>query len=179
MRKKEIILGVTGSVAVYKSLELISRLKAKDFNVTAVMTKEAQEFITPLSFQTLCENPVYTEMFVLPQEFALAHVSLADKADLILVCPATASIIGKLASGICDDLLTCTVVSSKAPVVICPAMNDNMYKNKIVQENIAKLKKHGYRFVGPIQGRLACGRLGIGHLAPLKDIIQSVLTELK
>jgi phosphopantothenoylcysteine decarboxylase/phosphopantothenate--cysteine ligase len=179
MGKKEIVLGVTGSIAIYKSLDLINLLKARGFNITVIMTEEAQELIRPLTFQTISGNQVYTDMFTLSKDFDLAHISLADKADLILLCPATANIIGKLANGICDDLLTCTVVSSPAPVIICPAMNDKMYRNPAVQKNIATLKTHGYKFVGPVKGKLACGRVGIGHLAPPEEIVQVIVHELK
>jgi len=177
--KKEIILGVTGSIAIYKSLDLISLLKEKKFNVTVIMTKEAQKFVKPLAFQTISENLVYTEMFIPPKEIDPLHVRLAEKADLVLICPATANIIGKIAQGICDDLLTCTVFSTKSPVIFCPAMNENMYKNKIVQENILKLKKFGYKFIEPVKGRLACGKIGIGHLAPLPKIVEEVIRTLK
>ncbi|MCM8778204.1 MAG: hypothetical protein NC898_00150 [Candidatus Omnitrophica bacterium] len=176
--KKEIILGVTGSIAIYKSLELINLLKNKGFNITVIMTKEAEELIKPLTFQVVSENPVFREMFLPVKENALLHIHLADKGDLILICPATANIIGKIAGGISDDLLTCTIFSTKAPVIFCPAMNTQMYKNKIVQENIRKLEKMGYEFIGPVKGRLACGKVGLGHLAPLEMIVEGVLKKL-
>ncbi|MCM8798470.1 MAG: bifunctional 4'-phosphopantothenoylcysteine decarboxylase/phosphopantothenoylcysteine synthetase, partial [Candidatus Omnitrophica bacterium] len=144
-----------------------------------IMTKEAQELIRPLTFQSISENPVYTEMFLQGKDFNYAHIRLAEKGALILVCPATANIIGKIAQGICDDLLTCTIFSTQAPVIFCPAMNENMYQNKIVQENIQKLKKLGYEFVGPVKGRLGCGKIGLGHLAPLPQIVQAVVSKLK
>lgn len=173
--KKEIILGVTGSISIYKSLELIRELKEKNFNVTVIMTKEAQELLKPLTFQTISENTVYTELFLPLKEFNPLHTSLAEKGDLILICPATANIIGKIAQGICDDLLTCTILSTKKPVMFCPAMNENMYKNEIVQGNIRKLKRMGYKFVGPVKGKLVCGKIGMGHLAPLPKIVEEVL----
>ncbi|MGE4357618.1 MAG: flavoprotein [Candidatus Omnitrophota bacterium] len=177
--KKEIILGVTGSIAIYKALDLIRLLKEKNFNVSVIMTKEAEELIKPLTFQTISNNPVYTAMFLPRQESNPLHIRLAERGDLLLICPATANIIGKIAHGICDDLLTSTVISTRAPVLICPAMNENMYKNKIVQENIQKLKKLGYVFVGPVKGRLACGETGLGHLAPLEEIVEAVVSKLK
>ncbi|MCM8783862.1 MAG: hypothetical protein NC818_03685 [Candidatus Omnitrophica bacterium] len=177
--KREVVLGVSGSIAIYKSLDLINLLKEKGLNISVIMTKEAEELIKPLTFQTLSHNPVYTEMFSPPQENNPLHIRLAERGDLILICPATANIIGKIAHGICDDLLTCTVISTKAPVLICPAMNENMYKNKIIEENIRKLKNFGYKFIEPVKGKLACGKTGIGHLAPLTQIVAEVFALLK
>lgn len=172
--QKEIILGITGSIAAYKAAEVIGLLKKNKYSVTAIMTGEAEKFITPLTIQTVSGNKVYQEMFTLPEKWDLVHTSLADKADLILIAPATANIIGKLAGGICDDLLTCTVFASQAKVLIAPAMNTKMYEHKIVQENIQKLKKLGYKFIGPVIGKLACGQEGIGCLAKVEDIVLGV-----
>lgn len=171
---KEVVLGVTGSVAVYKACEIVRRLRERGFKVSVVMTKEAQEFIRPVLFQSLSGNKVYTDMFEQPGEWDIGHVSLADKAAAIVVAPATASIIGKIAAGICDDLLTCVICASKAPVLICPAMNENMYKNRIVAENCRKLKSFGYSFVEPRKGRLACGKIGVGCLAEVDIIVREV-----
>jgi phosphopantothenoylcysteine decarboxylase/phosphopantothenate--cysteine ligase len=171
MKKTEIILGVTGSIASYKACDIVNLLRAEGFDVTPVLTKEALEFITPLSLETLASRKAFWDMFELPEERSVLHMSLAERAGLILIAPATANIIGKLASGVCDDLLTCVVMASKAPVLIAPAMNTNMYKHAVVQENIAKLRKIGYKFVGPVEGRLACGGSGLGHLAPVKEIV--------
>ena len=168
---KTVILGVTGSIAAYKACELTSLLRKEGFNVRALLTKEGKEFVTALTLQTLSQNKVITDMFESPEEWNPVHTSLAEEADLILIAPATANIIAKLASGICDDILTCTIFASDAPVLIAPAMNDKMYEHKIVQENIAKLKKAGYRFIGPIKGHLACGCEAVGHIADLSDII--------
>ncbi len=179
MSKKEIILGVTGSIAIYKALDLIGQLKGKGFNITVIMTQEAQELIKPLTFQIISGNQVYTDMFTPLKEYSLAHISLAQKAEIVLICPATANIIGKLAHGICDDLLTATVISTRADTIICPAMNENMYKNSIVQANIAKLKKSGIEFIPPVKGRLACGMEGVGHLAALEGIIKAVVQKAK
>ncbi|MDD5155947.1 MAG: flavoprotein, partial [Candidatus Omnitrophica bacterium] len=140
--------------------------------VSVVMTPEAQELINPLVFQSLSGNKVYCRMFEDPDAWEIGHVSLAQKADLVLIAPATANIIGKIASGLCDDLLSCTVCATQSPVLICPAMNENMYKNSIVQENIRKLKSSGYKFVSPKKGRLACGKTGIGCLADVAEIIK-------
>ncbi len=172
-RKKNIILGVTASIAIYKSCELIRRLKGQGFSVTVVMTDEAEELIRPIVFGALSGNKVYRNLFDEPQEWEIGHVSLAERADLLLIAPATANIIGKIAHGICDDLLTCVVCATKAPVVICPAMNENMYRNKITQGNIKKLKSLDYRFVEPRKGRLACGRVGVGCLAEIETIIKA------
>jgi len=180
MKNKNIILGVTASIAAYKACDIIRRLKEKDFSVTVVMTKDAEEFITPLSLQTLSGNKVHRGMFDLTgEEYNVEHVSLADKADVILVAPATANIIGKVANGLCDDLLSCVIMATKAPVVFAPAMNDGMYSNKILQDNVAKLKALGYKFIGPIKGKLANGKIGIGHLAEIDTIIKEVATGIK
>jgi len=184
-----IILGVTASIAIYKACELIRRLKECGFTVTVVMTKEAQELIKPIVFQSLSAGRVYggglfdephtckLENNGLPsdrQSQEIEHISLAEQADLILIAPATANIIAKISAGICDDLLTCMVCATKAGVLIAPAMNENMYNNKITQENIRKLKSCGYRFIPPRKGRLACGREGVGCLAQLEDIVREV-----
>ncbi len=172
--KKNIVLGVTGSIAAYRACEVASRITKEGFSVFTVLTKEAQNFITPLTFMNITKNPVITDMFDTPGEFSPVHTSLADKTDLILVMPATANLIGKIASGICDDMLSCTIISSTAPVILVPAMNEKMYRNKIVQENIRRLKGIGYRFVGPIKGRLACGYEGLGHIAETEEVLRQV-----
>ncbi|OGX31803.1 MAG: hypothetical protein A3D27_03070 [Omnitrophica WOR_2 bacterium RIFCSPHIGHO2_02_FULL_46_37] len=179
MAKKEIILGVTASIASFKACEIIRALKEDGFNVTVLMTKDAMEFITALSLAALSRNKVYSEMFSDPRAWDIEHISLADKADLILLAPATANMINKLASGICDDLISCTVLAAKAPVLIAPAMNSNMYEHKITQESISKLKAIGYKFVGPQKGKLATGKIGIGHLADVDDIVREVKRILK
>jgi phosphopantothenoylcysteine decarboxylase/phosphopantothenate--cysteine ligase len=173
-KEKNIILGVTASIAIYKSCEIVRRLKEEGLSVTVVMTEEAEELIKPIVFQSLSGNRVYRGLFCEPDTWEIEHVSLADKADLLLVAPATANIIGKISSGICDDLLTCIICATKAPVLIAPAMNENMYKNKIAQENIKKLKSVGYRFLEPRRGELACGKVGLGCLAEVETIIKEV-----
>jgi phosphopantothenoylcysteine decarboxylase/phosphopantothenate--cysteine ligase len=173
-KKKNIILGVTASIAIYKACEIVRRLKEEDCSVTVVMTKEAEELIRPLVFQSLSGNKVYRGLFDDPQTWEIEHVSLAKQADLVLIAPATANIIGKIASGICDDLLTCIVCATKAPVLIAPAMNENMYENKITQENIKKLKSLGYRFIEPRRGKLACGEMGVGCLAEVETIMKEI-----
>ncbi len=178
-REKNVVLGVTASIAIYKACEIVRRLRENGFCVRVVMTEEACQLIRPVVFQSLSANKVYCGMFEEPGSWEVEHISLADKAELVLIAPATANIIGKLAGGICDDLLTCAVCATRAQVLICPAMNENMYKNDIVQENIARLKKHGYRFVEPKVGNLACGRRGPGCLAEVDTIVKEALRLLK
>jgi phosphopantothenoylcysteine synthetase/decarboxylase len=179
MKRKNIILGITASIASYKACDLIGALRKKGHDVTCIMTRDAHYFITPLTLEILTENKVYDDMFKLPDKREVVHVSLAQKADLILICPATADIIAKLASGIADSLLTCVVLASKAPILIAPAMNDNMYKHRITQRNIAELKKTGCEFADPITGRLACGYEAVGHLADIGKITKYAHNLLK
>lgn len=179
-RKKTVVLGVTGGIAVYKSLDIVSRLKKKGIDVFVIMTKSAQEFVTELSFRSLSLNPVTTDMFETPSSFDVEHISLAQRADVFLVAPATANIIGKVANGIADDMLSTTIMATTAPVVFVPAMNTNMYLNKINQRNISILKEYGYNFIDPISGRLACGDVGIGKMESpevIVEYVESLLTE--
>jgi len=170
LKDKNIIVGVTGSIAAYKSCELVRNLIKKEAEVQVVMTKNASRFITPLTLQTLSGNRVAADAFDLEWESKIGHIHLADSTDLIVVAPASASFIGKLANGITDNLLTTVIVASKAKVVICPAMNVNMYSNPLVIENIRKLKNAGYQIVEPYEGDLACGWEGKGRLADIEDI---------
>jgi phosphopantothenoylcysteine decarboxylase/phosphopantothenate--cysteine ligase len=172
LSRKTVILGVTGSIAAYRACDIVNLLRKESFEVIVLLTKEAEKFMTPLIFQTLSGNRVITDMFSAPAEWDPVHTSLADRAALILIAPATANIIARLASGICDDILTATVFATKAPVLIAPAMNDNMYRHRITADNIARLKGIGYRFVGPVRGRLACGREEMGHIAPVAEIVK-------
>lgn len=171
---KNVVLGVSSSIAIYKSCDIIRRLKKSGFAVNVVMTEKSAEFIRPALFQGLSGNKVYQGLFESPETWEIEHISLAEKADLVLIAPATANIIAKIAAGICDDLLTCIVCATKAPVLICPAMNEFMYRNKITQENIKKLKKLGYKFVDPKKGELACGKQGAGCLADTDLIVKEV-----
>lgn len=171
---KCIIVGVTGGIAAYKAAELVSALAKQGADVHVIMTKAAQQFITPLTLQTLSKNSVVTDMFDLPEHPEVKHISLADKADMFLVVPATANIIGKIAAGIADDMLTTTIMATKAPVLLAPAMNVHMYENPIVQENINYLTKQGYNFIEPGQGILACGYEGQGRLPEISEIIDKV-----
>jgi phosphopantothenoylcysteine synthetase/decarboxylase len=179
MTLKTVIVGVTGSIAAYKACEIVNTLKKDGFDIRVILTGEAKEFVTPLTLQTLSGNKVLTDMFELPDTWNPVHTSLADSASLVLIAPATANVIGKLAGGICDDLLSCVVYATKAPVLIAPAMNEKMYEHKIVQENIAKLKGAGYAFVGPVKGHLACGHEAIGHIAEVSDIVKEAKKLLK
>lgn len=179
MKNKIILLGVTGSISCYKVCDIITRLRRKRYEIICIMTKEARKFITPLTLESLSGNKTYIDMFELPEKRDLLHISLAQKADVILICPATANIIAKLASGICDDLLTCTVLSSKSTVLIAPAMNENMYKHPVTRNNISRLKKFGYKIIPPVRGRLACGHEGLGHLADVEVIISHMEKLLK
>lgn len=171
---KNIVLGVTGSIAAYKAAEIVGQLKKEGYEVDVIMTKNACNFITPLTLQTLSKNKVLTDMFETPSPYEVEHISLASKADLILVAPATANIIGKVANGIADDMLSTTIMASKALVVFACAMNSNMYENRIVQSNIEKLKGYGYKFLEPEEGLLACGVSGKGKLANTEKIVRFI-----
>ena len=180
MKGKKILLAVTGGIAAYKSAELIRLFIKNDAQVKVLMTKNAQEFITPLTLQTLSSHPVYRETFSLIKDFDIAHIALAQEADILVIAPATANIIGKIAAGLADDLLTTVVMATKAPVLICPSMNTNMYENVIVRENIQKLTSRGYHMMEADSGELACKSEGVGRLPELSDIIEevkSILTE--
>ena len=178
MNNKKGLLGVSGGIAVYKALDVISRLKKKGIEVKVIMTKSATEFVTPLSFQSLSENPVVIDMFDEPKAWEIQHISLAKWADLVVVVPATANIIGKVANGIADDMLSTTIMATKAEVIFCPAMNTNMYENKIVQKNMATLKDLGYGFINPASGRLACGDIGRGKLENTEIIAEKIIKKL-
>ena len=177
-RDKNIILGVTASIAIYKACDIIRRFKDAGVSVTVIQTKESEELIKPILFESLSGNKVYRGLFESPEAWNIEHISLAKKADLILVAPATANIIAKIASGICDDLLTCVICATRAPVLIAPAMNENMYNNKITQANIGKLKSLGYKFIEPGIGKLACGDLGVGCLAEVGTIVKEVVKNI-
>ncbi|MBD3426955.1 MAG: phosphopantothenoylcysteine decarboxylase [Candidatus Omnitrophica bacterium] len=170
--KKNILLGVTASIAAYKACEIIGLLRKKGYGVRCVMSPDAEKFVTELTLETLTRQKVVTGLFRGTGGMNPVHISLAEEADLILIAPATADIIGKIASGIVDDALTCTVCASDGPVLFAPAMNDKMFANPIVQGNIESLRGYGYHFVGPAEGRLACDKQGKGHLAPLEKVVE-------
>ena len=175
LKDKTVVIGVSGGIAVYKTLDVISRLRKLGVNVNVIMTKSATEFVTPLSFQSLSQNYVVCDMFEDPKTWDVEHISLAKRADVFLIVPATANVIGKIANGIADDMLTTTVMATKAKVLIAPAMNTNMYANPILQKNISTLKELGYNFVEPESGRLACGDTGKGKLASPETIVDEVV----
>lgn len=173
MKGKNIVIGITGGIAGYKICDLIRLLVKDGFNVDVIMTKSACEFITPLTIQTLTGNPVYTELFSLIKESKIGHISLAEKADCMVIAPATANVIGKIANGIADDLLTTTIMATKSPVLIVPSMNKNMWENPIVQGNIKILSKY-YTVMSPVEGLLACGVYGSGKLPDVEDIFEMI-----
>ncbi|ATW24825.1 bifunctional phosphopantothenoylcysteine decarboxylase/phosphopantothenate--cysteine ligase CoaBC [Candidatus Formimonas warabiya] len=172
---KTIVLGITGGIAAYKSAELVSRLAKKKYDIHVIMTASAQHFVHPLTFRTLSGNPVVTDMFAEPGTWNVQHISLAEKADLMAIVPATANILGKMAHGLADDMLSTTVLAATCPVLIAPAMNVNMYLHPVVQDNIKKLIQLGYHLVEPATGHLACGTEGKGRLADIDVIEQAML----
>lgn len=174
--KKTVVVGVTGGIAVYKALDVISRLKKAGLDVHVVMTEHATKFVNPLSFQSLSQNMVVVDMFDEPKAWEIQHISLAKKADLMLIVPATVNILGKVANGIADDMLSTTIMATKAPVVFAPAANTNMFLNPIVQRNIRVLKEYGYKFIEPASGRLACGDIGTGKLQDTELISNIVIS---
>ena len=177
---KRIILGITGSVAATRSPDIFKGLRDNGLKVSVVMTKSAEHFITPLTLASLVGEEVYSDMFIKDSvDWQMPHIDLAKTADVLLIAPATANIIGKLAHGIADDLLTCIALATKAKILIAPAMNTETYKNQIVLDNVKKLKSFGMEFIDPIEGELACGDIGIGHIADNEMIINAVVRSLK
>ncbi|MDR1695367.1 MAG: phosphopantothenoylcysteine decarboxylase [Endomicrobium sp.] len=178
LKGKNVILGVCGAIAAYKACDIIRALVKLDANVECILTKNGAEFITPLTLRTLSKNEVRREMFDEPEKWEIGHISLAKKADIIAVVPATADIISRLASGRADDLLTSCVLASKAKIMICPSMNTGMLEHKATQNNINVLKSYGYKFVNPESGELACGDIGDGRLAGVETIVSEIVKEL-
>jgi phosphopantothenoylcysteine decarboxylase/phosphopantothenate--cysteine ligase len=174
LKNKSITLGVSGGIAAYKACDLASKLRKADAEVTVVMTDAAQRFVTPLTFQSLVHRPVITSLWEPGEEWDIEHISVAQNAALAVIAPATANIIGKLAAGIADDFLTTFALATQAPILVCPAMNCDMYSNPVVQENIERLKKRGYHFVEPGEGALACGDIGKGRLADVDTIFERI-----
>ncbi len=175
---KTVVLGVTGGIAAYKACDLVSRLHKKGINIRIIMTEHACEFVQPLTFEVLSGNRVVTDMFNRDFPWEVEHISLAKAADVFAVVPATANILGKYAHGIADDMLSTTLLATRAPVLFAPAMNTNMYEHPAVQENIATLKQRGCLFVEPASGHLACGDTGKGKLADVETIEQAILDAL-
>lgn len=179
LKDKTVVIGVCGGIAVYKACDLVSKLKKTGVNVHVIMTKSATEFVAPLTFQTLSQNYVVEDMFESPKTWDVEHISLAKKADVFVLAPATANVMGKVANGIADDMLTTTIMATKAKVLVAPAMNTNMYENPVVQRNIQTLKDLDYKFVEPESGRLACGDIGSGKLASVDTIFNSIIELLE
>ena len=178
-KPQTVVLGVCGGIACYKAVDVVRLLVRDGFSVQVIMTREAMEFVTPLTFQTLSGRPVATEIFSLTQESEIGHINLADQAQALVIAPATANIIGKIAAGIADDLLTTAVMATQAPVLIAPSMNVHMFENPILQENIRKLRRLGYHFMEPAEGYLACGYEGKGRLPEPEEIVEEIRRLLK
>ena len=175
---KTIVLGVTGSIAAYKIANLASMLVKLNADVHVIMTQNATKFITPMTFETLTNNKCIVDTFDRNFNFDVKHVSLAKRGDLFMVAPCTANVIGKVASGICDDMLTTTITATKAPVLFAPAMNTGMWENPILQDNLKKLKHYGYHIIEPIVGRLACGDTGSGKMPSEETLLEHILLHL-
>ena len=174
LKDKVVVIGVCGGIAAYKAADLVSRLKKQGADVHVIMTRSAASFVASLTFQSLSQNYVVEDMFDRPYSWEIEHISLAQKADVFVIAPATANIIGKVAGGIADDMLTTTVMATQSPVIFAPAMNCNMFENPVVQKNITYLKSLGYIFVEPQVGRLACGDVGKGKMAENEAIIDQI-----
>ncbi len=174
MQDKNIAVGITGGIAAYKACELVSRLKKMGANVKVAMTRNATEFVTPLTLQSLSGNPVVTGMFDRPAQWEIEHIALAKWAQVFVVVPTTANLIGKLAAGIADDFLSTTLLATRAPIYLAPAMNTQMYTHPVVQANMRKLREMGVRFIEPATGRLACGDVGPGKLAEIDAIVAAL-----
>jgi phosphopantothenoylcysteine decarboxylase len=174
----KILLGITGSIAAYKAADLASQLVKRGATVTAVMTRDAQEFITPLTLQTLTKRPVVTGLYDEKESWRPGHIQLADEAELILIAPATANCLAKLAHGFADDALTAIALATKAKFLHAPAMNGKMWMHPATQQNVATLKSWGHEFIGPEEGMLACGYEGIGRLWPVEGIVERALALL-
>jgi phosphopantothenoylcysteine decarboxylase/phosphopantothenate--cysteine ligase len=171
----EVVLGVTGGIAAYKAVDLASQLAAEGACVHCILTENACQLVSPRSFEAVTGRPVFTSLWVQPEEFRIGHVTLADRAKLVIVAPATANILAKSAIGLCDDLLSTTLCAAwEKPTLVAPAMNDRMWANPAVQRNVEILRQRGWRFVGPNIGRLACGREGPGRMAEPAEILDAV-----
>ncbi len=179
MKNKTVLLGVTGSIAAYKVVDLASKLVQAGVNVDVVMTRCATQFVTPLSFTSITHRRAVTDMFEAPDDFEIEHIALAERANVVVIAPATANIIAKLAAGIADDMLTCTVLATRAPIILAPAMNVNMWENRITQDNLARLRARGFKMVEPVTGPLACGSQGKGRLADVEDILTVITQALR
>ena len=178
LKAREIVVGVCGGIAAYKVADVVSKLVQLGAGVTVCMTDEAQKFVTPLTFEALSGRPVRTNTFNLVESSDPQHIALTERADLMLIAPATANVIAKIAHGLCDDLVSLMVAAAACPVVFAPAMNNRMWDNPIAQENVTKLTTQGYRFIGPESGWLACRNVGAGRLSEPATIVEQVITML-
>jgi phosphopantothenoylcysteine decarboxylase/phosphopantothenate--cysteine ligase len=179
LNKMNVLLGVTGGIAAYKAVDLAGRLITAGADVNTVMTENACRFVGPVSFEAITRSNVFTDMWSAPQQYRIGHISLADWADIVVVAPATANIIGKIANGICDDLLSATLcacwpLTESGAVLLAPAMNEKMWANAAVQKNVQTLKQMGIRLVGPAEGRLACGARGPGRMSEPQEIVEAI-----
>lgn len=175
---KRIVLGVTGSIAAYRAADIVRGFLDKGLRVSVVMTKAAEQFVTPLTMSSLSGEKCYTSMFQ-SDDGSMPHIQLAEAADAFLIAPATADVIGKLAGGLADDLLTCIALCTKAPIFVAPAMNTEMYQHPFVQENCEKLKRNKVTFIDSVEGSLACGAYGYGHIADKDAIVETVVKALR
>lgn len=178
LKGKTVLLGVTGSIAAYKIANLASMLKKLNCNVHVIMTKNASYFINPITFETLTENKCHLDTFDRNFKFDVEHISLAKQADLVIIAPASANIIGKMANGIADDMLTTTILACTCKKIISPAMNTNMFRNPIVRDNLEKLKEYGMEVISPVSGRLACGDVGEGKMVSEQVLLEHILKEI-
>ena len=179
MDSKTVVLGVTGGIAAYKSAELVSRLRKRGYTVHVIETKNATEFVTPLTFSTMSGQPCIVDTFDRPETWNVKHIALAQAADLFVVAPATANIIAKIAHGIADDMLSTTILATKAPILIAPAMNTGMWTAQATQDNMQILKARGVHVIGPEGGKLACGDTGTGRMSEPSDIEQEIVRILE
>ena len=179
LERYEVIVGVSGGIAAYKACEVVSKLVQSGAGVTVAMTRAARKFVGPVTFQALTGRDVLSSLWDFDERCGVRHITLTSAADLMLIAPATANIIGKIAGGIADDLLSTLVISADSPVVLAPAMNDRMWSNPIVKGNVSRLAELGYRFVGPGEGWLACGTLGPGRMAESHEIFEVIVGMLK
>lgn len=173
--KKNILLGITGSIAAYKAADVASQLTRAGHSVTAIMTTDAQEFITPLTLQTLTRNPVVAGLYDEKQSWRPGHIQLADSADLLLIAPATANVFARLAAGLADDALSAIALATRAPILHAPAMNGKMWSHLATVRNVETLRAWGHHFIGPDDGMLACGYEGTGRLWPVEEMVQRAL----
>ena len=172
---REIVVGVTGGIAAYKTAALVSRMVQAGAGITVVMTEHATRFVGPLTFQTLTGRPVPTDLWQPPEAHRADHIALADRAELVVVAPATANILGKLAAGIADDLISTLLLAVDVPVLVAPAMNVRMWRHPAVQDNVRTLLARGVHFAGPADGRLACGDVGVGRMAEPEEILTEIV----